>query len=93
MAHHPQPSGTAVATRLGPLNVRVTGAGPTALLWHSLFVDSATWGRIEQPLAAERRLLLVDGPLPRHKPADHPAVHPRRLRRRRGRRPRPREHS
>jgi pimeloyl-ACP methyl ester carboxylesterase len=62
MAHHPQPSGTAVATRLGPLNVRVTGAGPTALLWHSLFVDSATWGRIEQPLAAERRLLLVDGP-------------------------------
>jgi pimeloyl-ACP methyl ester carboxylesterase len=62
MAHHPQRSGTAVTTRLGPLNVRVTGAGPTALLWHSLFVDSTTWARIEQPLAAERRLLLVDGP-------------------------------
>ncbi len=51
-----------MATRLGPLNVRVTGAGTTALLWHSLFVDSTTWARIEQPLAAERRLLLVDGP-------------------------------
>ncbi len=62
MAHHLQPSGAAVTTRLGPLNVRMTGTGPTALLWHSLFVDSTTWVRIEQPLAAERRLLLVDGP-------------------------------
>jgi pimeloyl-ACP methyl ester carboxylesterase len=62
MAHQSQPSGTAVTTRLGPLNVRVTGAGPTAVLWHSLFVDSSTWARIEQPLATGRRLLLIDGP-------------------------------
>lgn len=62
MVHQPQLASSAVPTRLGPLNVRVTGSGPTALLWHSLFVDSTTWVRIERPLAAERRLLLVDGP-------------------------------
>ena len=38
-------SGITVSTRLGPLHVRTTGAGPTALLWHSLFVDSTTWAR------------------------------------------------
>jgi pimeloyl-ACP methyl ester carboxylesterase len=62
MAQQSQPPGTAVTTRLGPLTVRVTGAGPTALLWHSLFVDSTTWARVEQPLSAGRRLVLVDGP-------------------------------
>ena len=62
MVHQPQLASSAVPTRLGPLNVRVTGSGPTALLWHSLFVDSTTWARVERPLAAERRLLLVDGP-------------------------------
>ncbi|MEJ2859450.1 MULTISPECIES: alpha/beta fold hydrolase [unclassified Saccharothrix] len=51
-----------VPTRLGPLNVRVTGAGPVAVLWHSLFVDSTTWREVEGPLAGERRLVLVDGP-------------------------------
>ncbi|TCC36243.1 alpha/beta fold hydrolase [Kribbella speibonae] len=62
MARHPEPSGSTVTTRLGPLNVRVTGDGPPALLWHSLFVDSTTWTRLEQPLTAERRLILIDGP-------------------------------
>jgi pimeloyl-ACP methyl ester carboxylesterase len=51
-----------VLTRLGPLRVRVSGDGPTALLWHSLFVDSTTWTRVEPQLATQRRLLLVDGP-------------------------------
>ncbi|HEY5882838.1 MAG TPA: alpha/beta hydrolase [Nakamurella sp.] len=55
-------SGSTVVTRLGPLHVRTTGAGPTALLWHSLFVDSSTWGRVEPGLANHRRLILVDGP-------------------------------
>ena len=55
-------SGSTVVTRLGPLNVRTTGAGPTALLWHSLFVDSTTWVRVEPGLAIHRRLILVDGP-------------------------------
>lgn len=55
-------SDSTVITRLGPLNVRATGAGPTALLWHSLFVDSTTWARVEPGLANHRRLILVDGP-------------------------------
>lgn len=55
-------SGSTVITRLGPLHVRTTGTGPTALLWHSLFVDSTTWARVEPALANNRRLILVDGP-------------------------------
>ena len=51
-----------VPTRLGPLRVRVVGDGPPALLWHSLFVDSTTWCRVEPALAAQRRLIIVDGP-------------------------------
>lgn len=51
-----------VATRVGPLHVRQVGAGPPAVLWHSLFVDSASWHRVEPFLGAERRLILIDGP-------------------------------
>ena len=51
-----------ITTRLGPLHVQVTGSGPPALLWHSLFVDSTTWNRLRLRLAADRRLVLVDGP-------------------------------
>lgn len=51
-----------VHTRLGDLVVRVVGSGPPAVLWHSLYVDSTTWQRVESPLAAERRLILIDGP-------------------------------
>jgi pimeloyl-ACP methyl ester carboxylesterase len=32
------------------------------VLWHSLFVDSTTWNRVARPLAATRRLVLIDGP-------------------------------
>lgn len=55
-------SGTTVATRLGPLHVQTAGSGPPAVLWHSLFVDSTTWGRVREPLASVRRLILIDGP-------------------------------
>jgi pimeloyl-ACP methyl ester carboxylesterase len=59
----PAPTSTAaVATRLGPLHVQTAGSGPPAVLWHSLFVDSTTWHRLRAPLAAERRLVLIDGP-------------------------------
>ena len=51
-----------VPTRVGSLHVEITGSGPPAVLWHSLFVDSATWNRVRAPLAAERRLVLIDGP-------------------------------
>jgi pimeloyl-ACP methyl ester carboxylesterase len=55
-------SSVSVTTTVGPLTVQVTGSGPPALLWHSLFVDSTTWDRLRPQLAAERRLVLVDGP-------------------------------
>ena len=51
-----------VTTRLGPLHVEVDGAGPPALLWHSLFVDSTSWNRLRPLLATMRTLVLVDGP-------------------------------
>jgi pimeloyl-ACP methyl ester carboxylesterase len=55
-------SATTVHTRLGPLHVQTAGSGPPAVLWHSLFADSTTWIRIARPLAAARRLVLIDGP-------------------------------
>ncbi len=55
-------SAATVPTRLGPLRVETAGSGPPAVLWHSLFVDSTTWNRVRAPLAAERRLILIDGP-------------------------------
>jgi pimeloyl-ACP methyl ester carboxylesterase len=58
----PRSSVTSVSTRLGPLRVQTIGSGPPAVLWHSLFVDSTTWTRVQQPLATARRLLLIDGP-------------------------------
>lgn len=42
--------------------VRVIGDGPPAVLWHSLFVDDRTWGRVEEELARDRRLLIITGP-------------------------------
>jgi pimeloyl-ACP methyl ester carboxylesterase len=32
------------------------------VLWHSLFVDSTTWKRMEGRLGADRRLVIIDGP-------------------------------
>jgi pimeloyl-ACP methyl ester carboxylesterase len=61
----------ALPTRLGPLNVEVTGEGPPAVLWHSLFVDSTSWTRLRPRLATRRRLILVDGP--GHGPNPRPA--------------------
>lgn len=54
-----------ISTTVGDLDVRVVGEGsgrPTALLWHSLFVDSRSWHRVEEVLAEDRRLVLVTGP-------------------------------
>jgi pimeloyl-ACP methyl ester carboxylesterase len=50
------------------LHVQTIGAGPPAVLWHSLFVDSTTWTRVQQPLAGMRRLVLIDGPAHGHNP-------------------------
>lgn len=54
--------GAFIATRVGPLHVRQIGSGPPAVLWHSLFVDSASWHHVEPVLSADRRLILIDGP-------------------------------
>lgn len=54
-----------IPTDVGDLEVRVIGedaAKPAALLWHSLFVDSETWVRVEGSLAEDRRLVLITGP-------------------------------
>ena len=51
-----------VPTRVGSLAVRVRGEGPPAVLWHSLFVDGRTWARVEDGLARDRRLVIVNGP-------------------------------
>jgi pimeloyl-ACP methyl ester carboxylesterase len=62
MSHTTGMTAHPIETRVGPLHVATTGSGPPALLWHSLFVDSTTWGRLYPPLSAERSLVLVDGP-------------------------------
>lgn len=51
-----------IQTPVGSLAVRVLGGGTPAVLWHSLFVDSRSWSRIEADLATDRQLILIDGP-------------------------------
>ena len=51
-----------IRTRVGALAVRVRGEGPPAVLWHSLFVDERSWGRVEDGLARDRRLVIITGP-------------------------------
>lgn len=51
-----------IPTRVGALAVRVRGEGPPAVLWHSLFVDDRSWGRVEDGLASDRRLVIITGP-------------------------------
>jgi pimeloyl-ACP methyl ester carboxylesterase len=51
-----------IPTRVGELAVRVRGAGPPAVLWHSLFVDERSWQRVEDGLARDRRLVIFSGP-------------------------------
>src|ERR1035437_8000092 len=54
---------TMVPTRLGDLRVEVCGAGPPAVLWHSLFVDSTTWERVRGPLSGGRRFVTIGPPV------------------------------
>jgi pimeloyl-ACP methyl ester carboxylesterase len=49
-------------TRIGTLQVRVVGHGPAAVLWHSLFIDSRNWCFVEEALARQRTLVMIDGP-------------------------------
>ena len=56
------PSSDFVSTDLGRLHVWRTGTGPPVVLWHSLFVDSQSWGRIVDELARTRTVYTIDGP-------------------------------
>ena len=51
-----------VRTDLGRLHVQRTGTGPPAVLWHSLFVDSRSWGSLIDDLARHRTVYAIDGP-------------------------------
>lgn len=51
-----------IQTPVGSLMVRVLGDGMPVVLWHSLFVDSGSWSRVEADLAKGRQLVLVSGP-------------------------------
>ncbi|MEN4447215.1 alpha/beta fold hydrolase [Mycobacterium sp. SM3041] len=53
---------THVPTSLGDLRVRRTGTGPPAVLWHSLWVDSRSWGPLVDILATQRQVVTIDGP-------------------------------
>ena len=51
-----------VSTCLGGLHVGQVGSGPPAVLWHSLWVDSRSWGPLVDALGAHRRVVAIDGP-------------------------------
>lgn len=51
-----------IPTSLGPLHVAQAGSGPPALLWHSLWVDSRSWGPLVDVFGARRQVLTIDGP-------------------------------
>lgn len=56
------PSQESVSTDLGRLHVRCTGTGPPVVLWHSLFVDSRSWGPLVDELSRRRTVYAIDGP-------------------------------
>jgi pimeloyl-ACP methyl ester carboxylesterase len=56
------PNPNFVSTDLCRLHVRRTGAGPPVVLWHSLFVDSRSWGSLVDTLSRERTVYTIDGP-------------------------------
>lgn len=51
-----------VPTSLGRLHVRQGGTGPIAILWHSLFLDSRSWGQVFDELVPHRTVIAIDGP-------------------------------
>jgi pimeloyl-ACP methyl ester carboxylesterase len=51
-----------VSTCLGPLHIGRFGAGPPAVLWHSLWVDSRSWGPLVDAFVALRQVVMIDGP-------------------------------
>lgn len=67
-----------IETRIGRLRVEVIGdRGPTAVLWHSLFVDERSWNGMLPRLADRRRLVVVTGPGSRCEHRSWAPLHPR----------------
>ena len=65
-----------IDTRVGRLKVTVLGdRGPTALLWHSLFVDERSWNGM-LPILADRRRLVVHRARSWSEYRSRPAIHP-----------------
>jgi pimeloyl-ACP methyl ester carboxylesterase len=56
------PTPDVVSTSLGRLHIGQAGSGPPAVLWHSIFVDSRSWGPLVEEWAAHRRVVTIDGP-------------------------------
>jgi pimeloyl-ACP methyl ester carboxylesterase len=53
---------TFIETAVGDLKVTTAGSGAPVVLWHSLFADERSWGRVAADLERDRRLILITGP-------------------------------
>ena len=51
-----------IATDLGGLHVERMGAGSPVVLWHSLFLDSQSWCGLQDELARDHSVFVIDGP-------------------------------
>lgn len=51
-----------IATDLGGLHVERMGAGSPVVLWHSLFLDSRSWCGLQDELARDHSVFVIDGP-------------------------------
>ena len=51
-----------IATNLGGLHVERMGAGSPVVLWHSLFLDSRSWCGLQDDLARNHTVYVIDGP-------------------------------
>ncbi|WP_006246653.1 alpha/beta fold hydrolase [Mycolicibacterium tusciae] len=51
-----------IATDLGGLYVERTGSGSPVVLWHSLFLDSRSWCGLQEELARNHSVFVIDGP-------------------------------
>lgn len=51
-----------IATDLGGLHVERMGSGSPVMLWHSLFLDSRSWCGLQDELARNHCVFVIDGP-------------------------------
>jgi pimeloyl-ACP methyl ester carboxylesterase len=59
---HENTTAASFDTSLGRVRARVTGDGPTAVLWHGMFVDGRSWDPVIPRLRRHRRLVVLDAP-------------------------------